>query len=585
MVHPPEPSTRSSFYGDDDEDCIVWGETGNTSVRKEDSPSFETPRSDEDDSATPKKRSRASLDNVAGRILPSSSEQKKREEKSELEINMMWSRLQQQNLNLETTTEYSDTPLRKNQSDSSATAAPVTNTAPQENRWGLVKSRRRRDRQQRSHRLADLNAPSSPEQDQQSKAVNDYKNKSKRRKSADDAFAALVEHLKTPERTDDSSMPPPTKTQKSLSSSPIKTLKSTSVTPMETTIKHNQNAKEESPDPFGPFPDIDFEALDRSIVLTQANLSQKMSDAKVLDPTPTTLLQPQQPPPHQPFHRQHQVANDHKTVVNNHISIDQHQQKQSTKFPRVTDKQASAALNEAVQSTMPVQRPSVARPPNEVEDDPFGDLPMIDMDLVEKSIQQATQAKVPQPAPAPQEDDPFGDFPDLDFEAIDQQIAAATQPTSRDDKLSRYRVVHVLNDANTYTKILHVARWQDEMYIEFEDRIAIHRERSGAFPTPKQWVVDGVLHLQGEWYHTEAEEGDFLHVYSLFGRASTSQLPLTLDTRANPAIDDLVLIMHPETLLVPTTISETMKCTRRAVLKNRLGSSGGSSKSKLFIHR
>ena len=190
----------------------------------------------------------------------------------------------------------------------------------------------------------------------------------------------------------------------------------------------------------------------------------------------------------------------------------------------------------------------------------------------------------PQPSAATvdDEDDPFEDFPEVDFDALDEQIAAvAAPPSGPDEGLARYRVLDVTNDVSTFTKTLRVSKWRDEMYAEFEERLS-GREKQDSSPAKRMWPLDGSIHLRGQWYHTEAEEGDFLHIYSLYGRAKTASLPLTLDTRPDAHHDDLVLIMHPELLLVPTTISETTKCTRRAVLKNRLGSSGSSKRRSEF---
>ena len=216
---------------------------------------------------------------------------------------------------------------------------------------------------------------------------------------------------------------------------------------------------------------------------------------------------------------------------------------------------------------------------------------MIDLEMIDKKIEQAKanpqQAPLPPfpPPPAPvhddDDDDPFGDFPDVDFEMLDQQVAAVAQPPSNDDGLSRYRVVQVTADMANFAKTLHVARWKDDMCSEFEDRLAIHQERGAPYPKQTCWAIDGLIYLRGQWYHTEVYEGDFVHVYSLFGRSSTSRLPLTLDTSSDPKMDDLVLIMHPESMLIPTTISEATSCPRRAVLKTRIGSSGSSKHTVL----
>jgi hypothetical protein len=121
-----------------------------------------------------------------------------------------------------------------------------------------------------------------------------------------------------------------------------------------------------------------------------------------------------------------------------------------------------------------------------------------------------------------------------------------------------------------------------------DDPKAIHRSDTlGRTQRRTTWSIDGVLHLRGEWYHTRVDEGDTIHICSLRGtcRTDSSALPLILHT--NPPSgsdnDDLILIVHPDMLLTPTGISETVSCTRRAILKLRLGSSGLTCKLRLRI--
>ena len=62
-----------------------------------------------------------------------------------------------------------------------------------------------------------------------------------------------------------------------------------------------------------------------------------------------------------------------------------------------------------------------------------------------------------------------------------------------------------------------------------------------------------------------------------FTRTLVVALPLLLHTCPPPGSDpddDLVLIVHPDLLLTRTAISETVSCPRRAILSNRLGSTG-----------
>lgn len=602
---------------DDDDDCIVWGESGHADLRKVASPSFTPSRSEceESSSGTPLDRtnntqrtSTASLDTVANRILPSSSELKKRDEKSEQEIEMIWNRLQSENPNnaTTTTTSTSDTPLRRNRRDmeTTTTTAMMTNDSnntttdsnnvepPQENRWGLVKSRRRRRDGRHTRPMTTLGAPRPEAPSSTSSSVATVNNNNgKRRMSADDAFADLLEHLKTPDRHEEA-MPPPNKSRRNLSLSSEAWLQPAGQFDDAEREKSTTSTEGASPDPFGPFPDLDFEALDRSIVMTQSQLGQHNTEKGTMtDHTfkasnlayseSNSSVQPKSthqqtsavvPPPAQHlWQNQHEVPNTTQKQASDTTSASL--QKSFTVSHSFTSNSAGARMSQPLNQTM-----------IEDDDDPFGPFPMVDLDMIDKSIAKATEEKAKkhyQSIPSATEldnNDPFGDFPDVDFDVLDQEIAAAVRDdATHNADLSRYRAVHVTVDTASFTKTIHVARWKDKMFEEFEDRVAIHREKGGRYPTAKEWTVDGLIHLRGEWYFTEVEKGDFLHIYSLLGHSSTSRLPLTLDSYSNPKDDDLVLIMHPENLLVPTTISETMKCTRRAVLKTRIGSSGTSA--------
>jgi hypothetical protein len=247
------------------------------------------------------------------------------------------------------------------------------------------------------------------------------------------------------------------------------------------------------------------------------------------------------------------------------------------------------------------------------------------------------KAVVPPPAPRiiiPEkqqmaEDDEFGDFPEVDFDAIDQVIAQHhTQPegpnmqapttkqplpmivknpkiSSPDSELafltfSRYKVLAVDNNTDTYTKTLSVASWTLAMLQEQEKDRNIHKnvsESRSSKPNPVSeqsndgrqpnldFIMAGCLHLRGEWYHTRVDPGDELHVCSLTGRYRTDAQALPLILHSAPPlgsdIDDLVLIMHPDLLMTPTNVSEAVGCSRRAVLKARIGSTGLSSKAAL----
>ena len=47
--------------------------------------------------------------------------------------------------------------------------------------------------------------------------------------------------------------------------------------------------------------------------------------------------------------------------------------------------------------------------------------------------------------------------------------------------------------------------------------------------------------------------------------------------------NDLVMVVHQNILITPTLISEAVTCSRRAVLKSRMGSNGFTCKFKKFL--
>ena len=166
-------------------------------------------------------------------------------------------------------------------------------------------------------------------------------------------------------------------------------------------------------------------------------------------------------------------------------------------------------------------------------------------------------------------EDDFADFP-MNFDEIDQLVAQRHNTQKIEAKgvefvsCTRYRICDVVDDTNSYTKALSVALWKDSINLSSKNVKAV-----------------GNINLCGEWYHTRCEVGDVMHLCSLSGRHNTepSALPLTLQTAEKG--DDLIMILHPDQLVTPTTISETVDCLRRAILKTRYGSSGLTSRSAL----
>jgi DNA replication factor Dna2 len=247
-----------------------------------------------------------------------------------------------------------------------------------------------------------------------------------------------------------------------------------------------------------------------------------------------------------------------------------------------------------------------------VPQDEFGDVDfsMEDLALIDSMVHHATQEEadrgdasqhaVVSSAQAPphqsaRSPDPFGDFPEMDFDALDKSIAdqqenippispakAETLPAPSPGLLqfTRYRILQVHDDSQRFVKSLAVQFWTRDMVPDTSvnnrssSRTMAQGDRAGKPQTP-----NGQIHLCGDWYFTPLVEGDVIHVCSPSGLFQTRvdlSNPLALDTYRE---DDLLLIVHPDMLLTPTTISETVTCSRRAVLKNRLGSTGLSGKS------
>lgn len=176
------------------------------------------------------------------------------------------------------------------------------------------------------------------------------------------------------------------------------------------------------------------------------------------------------------------------------------------------------------------------------------------------------------------DDDDFEDFAAMDFEQIDQLVAQrevdkhTTSPRMEPNQSSgpafiscaRYRICSVDEDPNAYAKRLGVTLWEGD---KNDALIDVDHNESGSN------TICGFVHLSGEWYYTRCEVGDVIHLCSLNGRYDTSNasLPLYLNSSGD---DDIVLIIHPDQLVTPTTVSEAVSCSRRAVLKTRYGSSG-----------
>jgi hypothetical protein len=177
-------------------------------------------------------------------------------------------------------------------------------------------------------------------------------------------------------------------------------------------------------------------------------------------------------------------------------------------------------------------------------------------------------------------EDDLVDLSMVDFDKIDELVAQRDnmKNNERHDQefpsCSRYRIFSIENDISTFRKIIGVCSWTDSACMVSQNRKS-DLDAKGKGP-------DGFIHLLGEWYFTECQVGDVIHICSLSGRFNTepSSLPLELNTAS--ADNDIVFILHPDDLITPTTISETVSCLRRAILKTKYGSGGFTNKSALI---
>lgn len=172
-------------------------------------------------------------------------------------------------------------------------------------------------------------------------------------------------------------------------------------------------------------------------------------------------------------------------------------------------------------------------------------------------------------------DDEFGDFAMMDFDAIDQMVAQHNTVKENEavgiefTSCTRYRIGAVRDNPPAFSKEIDVSLWSEEHLQDNKSE-------------PGNCRIVGTIHLGGEWYSTQCAVGDIIHICSLSGRYNTEPAALPISLQTMGTTDDLVMILHPDNLITPTTISDTVSCLRRAILKSRMGSSGISSKAAII---
>lgn len=565
------------------QDCIVWDESNNVDLRRLASPNFETPSSG-DTARKPTARRRQSLNEVS-RILPGGAKAFDVEQ----EVDSIFSRLGTDGGAPTQKLSNSRPPLDPHQS---------TDQERQQHDFGIV-TRRKRPRE--GPELAPKAPPSASQL-------------SVRRLStgqAADEFAQLLQQVQTPSPStdattsrsrDDSAVvgetiaPAATKENIGRNGSQSATTHPVETAKKSPTIEILTNARTIVPGR----PPLATTGLRTRPALTVVAVPPilpspppSLAHRPAATPVAATLLMPpprpvQSPPTDDEFGSVDFSGDDFAFI--------------DSLVGQATQPETSAPAVQNVVNSCPF-----AEDPEDV----FGDFPDIDFDALEQSIVQqksegpaANNPSRQVTAAADDDDDAFGAFPEFDFDALEKSLVQAesitavndispadcrvcNKQTQRPDSselsglcFSRYKVVRVNHDVSSFTRTLQVAAWQPNMK-GADDSKALHRSDlwSKRLVSPNAtWPVDGVIHLRGEWYHTQVAEGDVIHICSVSGAFCTNReaLPLILHTSPPPGSveDDLVLIVHPDMLLTPTGISETISCTRRAILKNRLGSTG-----------
>jgi hypothetical protein len=225
------------------------------------------------------------------------------------------------------------------------------------------------------------------------------------------------------------------------------------------------------------------------------------------------------------------------------------------------------------------------------KEDEFDDFLMFDFDDLDKQIAQRSSAVASNPGTTFDLPGNVRTAPPADV-AVRNPMVPTFDPQNSFIAFSRYKVIRTEVDNNTYTTTLFVKEWSAAM-LEEKEQQSIHRpstlERFSSLPRSDadEQRADGCIFLRGEWYHTHAEADDLVHLCSLSGKYRTDlgALPVVLHTNpphGSNIDDDLVLVVHPDRLIPPTAISETVSCSRRAILQLRLGSTGFSCKL-LFV--
>ncbi|KAJ2963613.1 hypothetical protein NQZ79_g1441 [Umbelopsis isabellina] len=154
--------------------------------------------------------------------------------------------------------------------------------------------------------------------------------------------------------------------------------------------------------------------------------------------------------------------------------------------------------------------------------------------------------------PCSQKSDDFGD--DIPIEELDAILAMTSQPPVAQPVV---QPISKLSRAKNYRRLLVMEIHNGEYSIEDSDTQLVEKT---LFLLDEKTNTEHTVKLRQDWVHTQVSCGDIVHVISSNPRAATT----IIDNQSN------LIIVHPDTLISSTAVSDSFTCIRKAVLRNRI---------------
>ncbi|GMH54542.1 hypothetical protein TrLO_g9325 [Triparma laevis f. longispina] len=118
---------------------------------------------------------------------------------------------------------------------------------------------------------------------------------------------------------------------------------------------------------------------------------------------------------------------------------------------------------------------------------------------------------------------------------------------------TRYMILEVLDDVESFTKVLEVVKFKGE---------------------GGEGGERGRVYLRGDWFWCLVKKNDIFNIVSPSNTFLTtfSALPIIFDTdpAPNSTPDDLLFILNPDHIVSPSYVVEQLSCQRKAALKHRM---------------